>query len=358
MIAALALAASLESFPSYERVIALEARGERTLVTTGGGSYYLEPDGTYTLTRDSAPASGTPPAVVDAVPGLVSARLGDLLATDRGLFRASSGTLTRLGPPGLPDENVNALAVGAGALWVGHFDRGLSRLKDGVWRRWGAEDGLPSEWIDDLAVDGPRLWGATEKGAFVVVGDSVTLVDREPTAAVFASSGSAWLAQPGRVVVLRPDGTRESFSTPERHPQRIRVEGGTIWLAGLDGLYELARGKIARHGVLDGALPADWITALAPWEGGLLVGTYDAGLAALGEAPPLPGAWINVGALVSRPGLIAAGGREEGLHLFRRGRWVRLGRAEGLPGEDVSAVAFDGDWLWVGTRSGLARLRL
>ena len=45
-----------------------------------------------------------------------------------------------------------------------------------------------------------------------------------------------------------------------------------------------------------------------------------------------------------------------GLAYWDGAAWSRMGLAEGLPGEDVSAVLFDEGKLWVGTRTGLARV--
>lgn len=247
---------------------------------------------------------------------------------------------------------------------MGHFDRGLSRYQDGGWRHWEEGDGLPSAWIDDLVFDGERLWGATEKGVFWVEDGRVILPDppelRAPSAALFVFEGAVLVAQPGRVLVWRR-GRLSALPVPEPHPQRLLADASGVWVAGQGGLHRLANGSVSRRGVIDGGLPADWVTALAFWQGRLLAGTYDAGLVSVSTGAPeafLPGVWVNLGALAADGPRLAVGEMERGLHLFDGSSWRRLGRAEGLPGEDVSALLFDGEALWVGTRTGLARVTL
>jgi ligand-binding sensor domain-containing protein len=398
-----ASALETERFPSYAHVLAIEVRGESAVVATSGGAYRLGlSTGWPVAPVDSGPRGKAAPVGfepvlgfpvtalarsggmgyagtfggglrllpsgrrVEGVPSVVTALApaagGLLCGTERGLYFVSGSSAVPVGPRGLPDENVNVLAVGRDELWVGHFDGGVSRLSRGEWRHWGLEDGLPSEWVDDLVLEGGRLWGATEKGVFWIEGGTVTRPSQpalnEPSAALFVSSGAVYVAQPGKILVWR-SGVLSALDVPEKHPQRLWVEGPVVWLAGLEGLYRVENGKVERQDVLSGSLPGNWITAVTGWRGGLLIGTYDAGLAALGERTVAlkPDAWVNVGALAVSGGRVAVGGREEGLHVLADGVWRRYGAADGLPGDDVSAVAFDGDALWVGTRSGLAKVK-
>jgi len=390
----------IERFASYEHVLAIEVEEGRALVGTTGGSYRVglapgwpsEPaqetpkpppaspttaERGYPVTalaqvRDARyvgtfggglllwgrPVAGIPPGVT----ALAVTPRGLLVGTDHGLFAVDGARVDRIGLRGLPDDNVNVLAAGAGGLWIGHYDGGVSNLSSGVWRHWGEADGLPPDRALDLALDGRRLWGATEKGVFWI-GDGRVRVPperllAEPTSALFVAGGRVYAAQPGRVVVWK-DGAVSLIKVPESRPQRLWVKGPVIWLAGLEGLYRIAAGRVDRFDAVTSTLPGNWITALAGFRGGLLVGTYDAGLATLGARPRLaaPGAWANVGALAVDGERVAVGGREEGLHVLDRGVWRRLDVIDGLPGNDVSAVAFDGGDLWVGTPSGLARLR-
>lgn len=323
-----------------------------------GGVLYA---GTYGGGLRRMPSALRVPGAPDAVTALAASERGLLIGTERGLHLFKDGRVRKLEATGPADGHVVKLVHGGDAVWAGHFDRGVSRYKDGRWRSWGKAEGLPSEWIDDLAWDGTRLWGATEKGVFWIEGETVARPSderlRAPTSALSVSSGTVHLAQAGRILAWS-QGTVTAVESPEQHPQRLLVRDGVIWLAGLDGLWRFEGGESRRHGVLDGSLPGDWVTALAAGPRGLIVGTYDAGLTVLGSTASLKSdAWVNLGALDGDGERLAVGEMAAGLSLWDGSAWSKLGAADGLPGDDVSAVLFDGPDLWVGTRTGLARVR-
>ncbi|MBI4424776.1 MAG: hypothetical protein HY554_13675 [Elusimicrobia bacterium] len=414
-VAGTALALGIESFGAQAQVLAIRADGSAAVIDTAGGPWRLEgeapvpaasewqgcsyvpgaaglcrtcagweetiPLGGFPVTgfalHEGAPYAATfggglrrlsgerVAGVPDAVTALAATAGGLLCGTDAGLYRLSGGSVVRLDPAGLPAPHVSALASAGGALWVGSFEGGLASFSSAGWRRWTSFDGLPSDGIDDLAFDGEKLWGATPNGVFWVRDGRVELPEnpelRRPSYALFAGASTVFVAQSGRVLAVR--GNRvERRAVPEAHPQRVWAQGQRLWVGGLDGLYQLDGAGLSRYGVREGSLPADWVTAVAPWDGGLLVGTYDGGLAHLrpgGRARPvLERAWINVGALAVSGDRVAVGEKDGGLWLHDGGRWTRLRRADGLPSDDVTAVSFDGDDLWVGTRAGLARLRV
>jgi len=55
-----------------------------------------------------------------------------------------------------------------GGLWIGSFDGGLGLLRDGVWKTFDTNSGLPSNRIRGLLetsdVQGTALWIATDRG--------------------------------------------------------------------------------------------------------------------------------------------------------------------------------------------------
>ena len=248
---------------------------------------------------------------------------------------------------------------------MGSFNGGLSALSSAGWRHWTTAEGLPSDWINDLAWDGEKLWGATEEGVFWVMDGRVARPDseelRRPSSSIYVREGAVYVAQPKRVLVLTAERMR-TVPTPEARPQRVWADGGELWVAGRDGLYRIRGRSVTRFGASEGTLGSDWITALTPWEGGLLVGTHDGGLAHLAadgtSRPVLDTAWVNLGAVAASGDRIAVGEMEGGLWLHEAGSWRRLKREDGLPSNDVTAVLFENDAIWVGTREGLARIQL
>lgn len=426
LLACAASAATVETFPSYARVRAVAVDGEQVFVATEDGAYRLDlvsgrseshpfpasaappaarlgdceyrpdelgarrvcprlaetvlPAGGFPVTAVAVhagalyaatyggglrrvPSGARVPGVPDAATALAATADGLLIGTERGLYRVrGGGAAVPAGPAGPADGHITRLLRADGALWVAHFDRGVSRLENGVWRRWGRADGLP-EWVDDLAWDGTRLWVAEEKGVFWIAGERVVRPAdprlARPTTALAAAGGAVRLAQAGRVLAWR-EGELAETAVPEEHPQRLLGDERGAWLAGMDGLWRVEGGTATRLGAHDGRVPDDWVTALALSSGALVAGTYDAGLVRVGAGPAepeLPRVWVNLGALDADGARLAVGEMERGVRVFDGAAWTRFGAAEGLPGEDASAVLFDGPDLWVGTRTGLARLR-
>lgn len=342
---ALALAAALEVFPSRGVV----GDGARSTATVAG--YPVEAAaggwlGTFGGGLRDAATGARLPGSPDVVTQVRQTPEGLLFGGPRGLFRLQAGAAVPVGEPGLPDGHVVALAKGGGALWVATFDGGLSAYSSGTWRSWSEADGLPSDWLDDVAWDGAKLWAVGDRGVFWVVDGKIVRPEapalRRPGSALFFYKGAMHVAQAGAVLRLRGERV-ETLRLPEKHPQDLWVDERGVWVAGLEGLYR--DGKKVRAG---------WITAVH----GRVFGTYDQGLHELGGSALLPEAWINLKALDADGDRLAAGGMEEGLWLREGGLWRRLRRRDGLPGDDVSAVLFDGDALWIGTRTGLARLSL
>lgn len=230
-----------------------------------------------------------------------SPRLIDALLVDGDTVYAASAT-------GLYRTTLAARADGAPS------PDGFTRL----------ELGLPSGHINDLAKAGDTLWLATSRGVAGWDGRTVRVLDTGDARVVYAiavaSDGAVWAGTIGGALRFGPDATTR---------------------------FDRARGT----------LPGDWVTALIPDDaGGVLAGTYDAGvvrLAADGSSrplAPLDGAlWINPHGLARIDGEIAAATLGQGL------RWSR-GSSPRLPDDDVTATLQIGDTLWIGTRGGLARV--
>jgi ligand-binding sensor domain-containing protein len=183
---------------------------------------------------------------------------------------------------------------------------------------------LPSAHINDLAKAGDTLWLATSRGIAGWDGRSVRMLDTGDARVVYAiavaSDGAIWAGTIGGALRFGPDATTR---------------------------FDRARGT----------LPGDWVTALIPDEaGGVLAGTYDAGVVRLAPdgtskpLAPLDGPlWINPHGLARVDDAIAAATLGQGL------RWSR-GTSPPLPDNDVTAILRIRNTLWIGTRGGLARV--
>lgn len=289
-------------------------------------------------------------------------------AVHRGRVRAEPpGPACDLGPApaasGLPSAHVTALAEHGGALWVGLFDQGLARSADGV--RFRPVPEAP-RLINALLPVGDTLWIASAKGLFFhrdgrVRPAPVRLPSAHVNGLVAAPDGTLWVAHSVGVTAIGPAGVRH-IGVDEGLPARIAyavtvAHDGAVWVGTAGGAARLAGEGVQVFGQADGALPHDWINALAPYgPDGVLAGTYDAGVVALsprgGEAlPGLEGAWVNPGGLWVDGGVIWVATLGTGLWRAAQGAVMRL---PALPADDVTATVWWRGQAWVGTRGGLA----
>ena len=141
---------------------------------------------------------------------------------------------------------------------------------------------------------------------------------------------------------------------------------GTELMAGtLGGVSMLDNGSIhASYTTANSALTHNWITAVVRVDEEWFVGTYGGGLFRLDAK----GVWhrfsdvtgpieINPNAMAVTATHVFAGTLSRGLLAFdrRAQRWTTV--ESGLPSMNVTALAADGDHLYVGTDNGLVRIQ-
>lgn len=277
----------------------------------------------------------------NSVNGLVQTRDGYLwVGCDAGVARFDGTRFVSFAlRDGLRSERVSRLFEDSrGALWLGTAGGGLTRMADGEFRHLTMRDGLPSDSITALAEDAAgRLWVGTDSGVAVCDGDKLAVLNcpeefagRFVTTIVRDRNGAMWLGATGYGVFQFVAGkslalTDASLGELLLDPHYLLFDrAGRIWLgAGDDYLLcreqgEWRRFRIPRH------LATSHISALA-------------------EAPD---------------GTVWAGSVSEGLFQFRDGKLSSITAASGLSDNFVRCLQVDREGnLWVGTSSGLNRLR-
>jgi hypothetical protein len=305
---------------------------------------------------------------------------GDLVVHTGGIDRVDSkGHASPIALGGLPSADVTSLARGESGVWIGTFDRGLARID--LHGRISRVPGVDPR-VNDLAIladsaGTETLLVATDGGVFQVKNDSATRVadsPREHTSAVTvdARTRDAWVA--GAHTLARLRGGRWTRWRSEEVPALAQLatvtvdSAGTVWTGGLHGLvrFDPAAGRAEVRRSTSGMLAVDWMTACAPWQGGLAVGTYNGGLsffdAAGGvrlerESDGLPAGWVNAHSMRVVGDELWFGALDRGLVYGKPGAWKRLGLANGLPSADVTAIEPIGpNSAWVATRGGLAHV--
>lgn len=276
-------------------------------VGTADGVYRQTPDGWARL----EPPSDLPGAAIN---GLLEAGGELLAATSDGLVQFNGAWRVAGTDDGLAPADVRALdATSGGEVWAAFADPrdGLSRLgADGRWQSVScAEDGPPSRQIAGLAraADG-TLWLATDDGVGRFDGQAWThftlrdgLPAGEVTAIAVLPSGEVWAGTPAGLA--RFDGAGWQVVDPAAVDYLVADESGALWaVVGGRDLARLEGDTLVRLAALPGSLAVR----------GLAVGQGDAWLATA-----------------------------DGVAHYDGNAWTVTTTADGLPSDDVTAVAVD-----------------
>ena len=224
-----------------------------------------------------------------------------------------------------------------GNVWIG-TNRGIERLRDGVFTTYSAAQGLPSGTYGPVYVDAAHTWIApTDGGLYAVAGQRVTPVTiagiaRDVVYSISGGAGDVWLArQHGGLTRLQIDGnafSARTYTKKEGLAQDsvyavLRAQDGTVWAGTLSGgLSRLEDGRFTTFTTDDG-LASNTVAALA-----------EAGDHSI---------WVATPNGVS--------------HQVQNG-WTRLSTSDGLPSNDVNTLFEDSAHdMWIGTATGLALAR-
>jgi ligand-binding sensor domain-containing protein len=216
--------------------------------------------------------SNTPESRSNWITDLVEDRRGNLWfgTSEGGLVRLIDGVFTRYGKDdGLPDDRVMTLLEDrAGVLWIGTHRGGLSRYHDGRFTTYAAKDGLPAGIVWALAEDGEGVvWIGTGSGLAAFDGTRFTrytvrdgLADDDVRALCWDKDGRLWIGT-GRGLTWLHDGAFEPAGSDPPIRDRIAAifqdREGSIWVGTrASGLYRFTGTGAANYRGKDG-LPGD-----------------------------------------------------------------------------------------------------
>jgi ligand-binding sensor domain-containing protein len=306
---------------------------------------------------------------------------GLLWLTDEGLFPVPIAGGEGEVAWSLGDVRVSAVAVEpvSGELWIGTFDRGAAVRREGSWALLGTADGLADPFVTSLALEwterGTRALIGTQTGLSILEGERAPrIVGRaeglpdDHVAAVALDDGRMAVGTYGGGLALFEGEGWSSVGTPDlpsAYAQAVAFDGrGGLWIGTRSGAVSREQGRWKAVALPDGP-PGARITALAAQRGAagdeLWVGTFERGVGrrlggvwtSLVEADGLPSDEINALAL-HRDVLWAA--TNAGAAYFADGAFRQHPRLAELRGTAVTALHSAGDALWLGTASGAVRL--
>ncbi len=298
------------------------------------------------------------------------------VGTKKGLLHYEKGRFQRLPDEGeLRQVNVPALALEGSTLWVG-TSLGLERvpLKGGLRQRYTAKEGLPSNGIEALAIDGQGvLWIGTRDGLARLSGDKVEQVplpagaDARVRTLLAAKDGTLWVGTYSGLLSLR-DGAFVAYGPAQGMPHYevlslLEDRDGVLWVGHETGLARYAAGRFDMFGPKEGLSGSRVFSVYEDRDHNLWAGTADGGLNRLSAGP-----FLNFGVpeglshdlvrtvLETRDGSLWLGTLGGGLHRMKDGRITRISEADGLTDENIRSLAEAPDGtLWVGTHQGAFR---
>jgi len=363
-----------------ERVVARELFAQALLAESQTLTVATIDEGLRTVTLGSSPRLSIASADSSAVQAFLATEDGSVYAVqhDRIKRRDADGgwsDVIKPGPSALTDGNISALGFDAdGRLWVGYFDRGLDIVTADHTQH--LEDGHLF-CVNRIALDPLRHTMA------VATANGLVLFDRDGKPRQVMTKHDGLIADHVTDVVFRPNGM--TLATPagltfvdageapqslyafeglvNNHVYALGIQSDGETLAGtLGGLSVLQHEAVQRNlTVANSGLKHNWITAIAPDNnGGWAVGTYGAGVMQVnheGKVQALtPGFVVNPNAILRTRQHLLAGSLGKGLLVenLATGRWANV--TQGLPSENVTALAEHDGTIYVGTEGGLVKI--
>ncbi len=293
------------------------------------------------------------------------AAAGDRLyaATPVGVIEARLDEGRLLDPQLLALPHARALAVVGGVLWAGTWG-------EGVWRWDGGKFStvLPGVQVNRLAADGDSLWVATSRGVARIDHGEVKWLGKKdglPDDFVWdiAPDDGGWRVETmgGPARIDNSGVTAAQGPSLRRAP--IAFADGRL-LVDDDGVTRLGPDGAARNILKPVGLPSPDVSALAVGDEALYVGTFDRGVAAVRwdrdegslSIDPVEGL---IDARINALAVRRLGGAEElwvgtarGASRVRGGQVTHFTVADGLPDDHVSAILIEGDVVRIVTSKG------
>jgi signal transduction histidine kinase/ligand-binding sensor domain-containing protein len=272
-------------------------------------------------------------------------------------------------PLPLPPGPITALATAGGTTWIG-TGRGLVRIGGGPPQTWTAANGLSSETIVSLLVDGDAVFAGTAVGLDRIAGGKVTRIGGLPVDQVTAlrrdRDGNLWIGTYGNGVVrLSSDGRLSRYGLAEgvANPTVRAIfedDEGSLWIGTNGGVEQLRVGAFITWSRRDGLADAVARVIFEDRDGVLWVGTAN-GLSRWehGEWRPVNDARLTriLSIAQTRDGALWFG-TTNGVYRVLGGKTTLFTTEQGLSSNTVRAIHQDrrGD-VWIATDFGLNRVR-
>jgi ligand-binding sensor domain-containing protein len=349
---------SVRSLLAARQAVWIASEGGVSRYDNSGWKLYTTADG---LTRNDtyalAPGPNGSPLVAYETPAL---GLSHLTGTD--IWQSLACHPTPL------SAHVNAGASAPdGSIWFA-TDKGVSRYQNGEWQTFTLADGLPDVAIQTLAVgDDGTVWIGSARGLAAFRDDRWQLVTRDDVRLLTITGDQLWAITPQGLSRLA-EGRLLSVLTPFTSDIRaLTSANGEIWIATASGIASYNGGGWRTYTTADGLASND-VRALAigndggPWAGyddpklgfsHLVNGRWESFPEAAAVKPTLINKIVND--ILITPDEATWFGTAGGVSRFGDGEWRSFTTADGLPADEVRALAWAFDSVWAATANGVGR---
>lgn len=267
-----------------------------------------------------------------------------------------------------------------GSLWFATNGGGLTQFKDGRFKTYTVEDGLPSNVIHHICSDrAGGLWIGTRNGiahyengkiiAYQLPGDvqqnavNHVLLDREGTLWV-GSVGGLWSFKDG---VFKQFNESDGFSPGSIWTITEDTINHSLWLGTGDrGLFRYQNGRFTLYTTADGLPHNRVLSVLVDAQGILWIGTYNGGVCrfhlksgkgdfeSFSKKDGLTDNQIQTMAF-DHEGSLWVGTYRGGLNRFKDGKFLTYTSKQGLVDDIVYGVLQDRDGsYWIATAGGVS----
>ncbi|MHB9027536.1 MAG: ligand-binding sensor domain-containing protein [Candidatus Latescibacterota bacterium] len=281
---------------------------------------------------------------------------------------------------GLADTTVTSIAIDKGGiLWFGAGNGGVSRFDGSAWKTYTARDGLGASGIRAITTDHDNVkWFAVGEpredrfeGAGVTRFDGSSwkryttadgLADNNVRAMAEGSDGSMWFGTETGISRLTDSSWRTyraADGLAHSYTLSLAVDRtGAVWAGSIGGISRFD-GVSWKSWTLADGLPHQYVTAIADSGNGIVyIGTWGGGIARFNgtawqsiSIPGDPESSLVSAAVFDSRGVLWVG-THRGLFRFNGSSWRVWTEEEGLPRNAVAALAFERNFLWIGTSGG------
>lgn len=311
---------------------------------------------------------GASEAEAGNVTGMAEDADGIFLATSLGLWRCANGRWQPIPlPPGSPASHVSVLEVAGGGLVAGLYGDGVYRW-DGGWRRLPGQPGACRQptalarTADGVAV------GTQSEGVWRDQGGRWQQAPLPPTlpsadiSCLADFQGALWAGTFDSGLLRLADGKARAFTQADGlssdSPRGLAIFGGALYARYADGHLDASTDGVSWHPAFSKAdLPRPEVYALASDGRRLLLGGWAGWAATDGHVwerhyhdPEIQGQVVT--AIAAQGDAVWIGTQKRGLLRYADGRYTAYQESQGLTDDWITCLAVSSDRLLVGTYTG------